>query len=101
MPYAVKLIHAGQSLSDQERAVAEEAFRDCLEFSLGGEDAVAPAYLAWQSARLPGAHASALRASAEELALIARWQTAEADATFFALKPFGPDLDDAYFEISV
>ncbi len=99
--YTVKLVHQIAGLSAEEREVVEEAFCDCLEFALGGKEAVAPAWRAWQVARCTSDPAQAGNPSAEELAAIARWQTAEADATYFALKPFGPDAGDAHFEISV
>ena len=101
MPYTVKLVHQIQGISAEECAVLEEAFRDCLEFALGGEEAVMPAWRDWQAARRAGHPAPASNPNAEELALIARWQTAEADATYFALKPFEPDVGDAHFEISI
>ena len=101
MRYTVKLVHQGHNLSAEERAVAEEAFRDCLEFSLGGEGAVVPAYRTWQAACRAEGFARAASASAEERDLMARWQTAQADATYFALKPFGDDLGEAYFEVSI
>ncbi len=101
MRYSAKLVHQIQSLSAEECAVAEEAFCDCLAFALGGEEAVAPAYRAWMAARSVDTLAQAGNGAAEELSVIARWQTAEADATYFALKPFELDLGDAYFEISV
>ncbi len=97
MRYTAKLIHEVEGLSPEECAVAEEAFCDCLAFALGGEAQVVLAYRAWELARraAPGA----AQPSEEELAAIARWQTAEADATYFALKPLAPDMGDAHFAI--
>jgi hypothetical protein len=96
MRYSVKLVHQIPDLTGEESAVAEEAFCDCLAFSLGGEEAVLPAYRAWQAACCAGQ-----AACAEERVALARWQTAQADATCFALKPLDADGVDAYFEISV
>jgi hypothetical protein len=100
MSYTVKLVHHLPALSAEERTVAEEAFRDCLEFALGGPDAVLSAWRAFKAAPAGGGSAQAAAAGDGEPDPVARWQTAEADASYFALKPFGPDMGDAYFEIS-
>lgn len=93
MPYTV-LLEDFPELSDKHRQEAERRFRRTLERALGGEDAVVPAYKAWQAAE----ESSESELTADEMALAKRWLAAAGRARNDGFTGLG-EAPEAYFEV--
>lgn len=101
-PYTVKMVGA-TGLSAAQRNAAELRFRMALEFGVGGPAYVVPTLQACLLARaLTGNLTPAELNHADhdaEREVIALWEKAEDKAIMTALKPLGPDMGEARFEI--
>jgi len=81
-------------ISDKHRQEAERRFRRTLERALGGEEAVIPAYKAWQAAE----ESSESELTPDELALAKRWLVAAGRARNEGFSGLG-EAPEAYFEV--
>ena len=92
MTYIITLQDAPSEITGQGRRDAEERFRRTLERALGGPDAVALAYKAWQQAE----ETAETEMSAEDMALTRQWIAAASRARNDGLRDLGEA--GAYFE---
>jgi hypothetical protein len=81
-------------ISDKHRQEAERRFRRTLERALGGEDAVVPAYKAWQAAE----ESSETDLTTDEATLARRWLVAAGRARNEGFTGLG-EAPEAYFEV--
>nr|MBF0685376.1 hypothetical protein [Pseudomonas sp.] len=95
MPYLISLEDFPE-ISEKHRQEAERRFRRTLERALGGEDAVIPAYKAWQAAE----DSSESELTADEMALARRWLAAAGRARNEGFNGLG-EAPEAYFEVRV
>ncbi|AZV93609.1 hypothetical protein [Kerstersia gyiorum] len=93
MPYIITLQDAPTELPERARTDAESRFRRTLERALGGPDAVADTYRAWQQAE----EASEMEMRPEDIALAKKWITAAMRARNEGFRDLGEC--EAYFEV--
>src|SRR5690606_8723448 len=95
VPYTISLEDFPE-ITDKHRQEAERRFRRTLERALGGEDAVIPAYRAWQAAE----DSSESELTTDEIALAKRWLVAAGKARNDGFTGLG-EAPEAYFEVRV
>lgn len=93
MTYTITLQDAPHDMGERARLEAEARFRKTLERTLGGEEAVAPAYRAWQQAE----ESSESELSDTDITLARQWLTAAGRARSDGLHALGEG--EAYFEV--
>lgn len=89
-------------IKDADKREAETAFCEAIEASLGGQEAVATAYQAYQAAfSAHGELPLPATASDAERAAVARWESAESAGCHAAFAGWHRWPDGAHFEIEI
>lgn len=95
MTYIITLQDAPTELPDRARHDAETRFRRTLERALGGPDAVASTYRAWQQAE----ETAETEMSSDDISLARKWLTAATRARDDGFRDLGEC--EAYFEVKL